>query len=62
MRLRNIPGAKDAILENRYVVQEPKNTKKESGISVFLKEQPVHIEVGSGKPVFDGHGKTSPGH
>ena len=35
MRLRNIPGAKDAILENRYVVQEPKNTKKESGISVF---------------------------
>lgn len=27
MRLRNIPGAKDAILENRYVVQEPKTQK-----------------------------------
>ena len=27
MRLRNIPGAKDAILENKYVVQEPKTQK-----------------------------------
>ena len=27
MRLRNIPGAKDAILESGYVVQEPKEHK-----------------------------------
>ena len=51
MRLRNIPGAKDAILENRYVVQEPK-THKGKWNQCFLKEQPVHIEVGMGKGRF----------
>ena len=51
MRLRNIPGAKDAILENRYVVQEPK-TQKGKWNQCFLKEQPVHIEVGMGKGRF----------
>ena len=51
MRLRNIPGAKDAILENRYVVQEPK-TQKGKWSQCFLKEQPVHIEVGMGKGRF----------
>ena len=30
MRLRNIPGAQDAILESPYVVQEPQ-TKKDTG-------------------------------
>ena len=29
MRLRNIPGAQDAILESPYVVQEPQ-TKKDN--------------------------------
>lgn len=51
MRLRNIPGAKDAILENRYVVQETK-TQKGKWNQCFLKEQPVHIEVGMGKGRF----------
>lgn len=51
MRLRNIPGAKDAILENRYVVQEPKTQKGKWNLC-FLKEQPVHIEVGMGKGRF----------
>lgn len=51
MRLRNIPGAKDAILENRYVVQEPK-TQKGKWNQCFLKKQPVHIEVGMGKGRF----------
>lgn len=51
MRLRNIPGAKDAILENKYVVQEPK-TQKGKWNQCFLKEQPVHIEVGMGKGRF----------
>ena len=51
MRLRNIPGAKDAILENRYVVQEPK-TQKGKWNQCFFKEQPVHIEVGMGKGRF----------
>ena len=51
MRLRNIPGAKDAILENKYVVQEPK-TQKGKWNQCLLKEQPVHIEVGMGKGRF----------
>ena len=31
MRLRNIPGAQDAILESSYVVQEPQTKKGHSG-------------------------------
>mgnify|MGYP000840283123 CR=1 FL=1 len=37
MRLRNIPGAQDAILESSYVVQEPQ-TKKGPGGEVFVKK------------------------
>ena len=48
MRLRNIPGAQDAILESPYVVQEPQ-TKKGHWTEVFEKKQPLHIEVGMGK-------------
>ena len=39
MRLRNIPGAQDAILESSYVVQEPQ-TKKGHWAEVFEKKQP----------------------
>ena len=42
MRLRNIPGAQDAILESPYVVQEPQ-TKKGHWGEVFVKKQPLHI-------------------
>ena len=51
MRLRNIPGAQDAILESPYVVQEPQ-TKKGHWAEVFEKKQPLHIEVGMGKGRF----------
>ena len=51
MRLRNIPGAQDAILESPYVVQEPQ-TKKGHWAEVFAKKQPLHIEVGMGKGRF----------
>ena len=51
MRLRNIPGAQDAILESPYVVQEPQ-TKKGHWAEVFAKKQPLHIEVGMGKGQF----------
>lgn len=51
MRLRNIPGAKDAILESRYVVQEPKEHKGR-WTECFKKAQPLHIEVGMGKGRF----------
>ena len=51
MRLRNIPGAKDAILESCYVVQEPENCKGRWA-ERFVKQQPIHIEVGMGKGRF----------
>ena len=51
MRLRNIPGAQDAILESPYVVQEPQ-TKKGHWGEGFAKKQPLHIEVGMGKGQF----------
>lgn len=51
MRLRNIPGAKPAILESSYVVHEPEAHK---GIwaAAFPKKQPLHIEIGMGKGRF----------
>ena len=51
MRLRNIPGAQDAILESPYVVQEPQ-TKKGHWGEVFAKKQPLHIGIGMGKGRF----------
>lgn len=51
MRLRNIPGAKDAILESPYVVQHPEAQKGCWG-AAFPKKQPLHIEVGMGKGRF----------
>jgi tRNA (guanine-N7-)-methyltransferase len=51
MRLRNIPGAKDAITESRFVIQNPQENKSRWS-SVFPKEQPLHIEVGMGKGRF----------
>ena len=51
MRLRNIPGAKDAIASSKYVVQKP---EKQRGIwnQLFENQNPVHIEVGMGKGRF----------
>lgn len=51
MRLRNIPGAKEAISESRFVVQEPE-TLKGHWSDVFPKKQPLYIEVGMGKGRF----------
>ena len=51
MRLRNIPGAKDAITGSNYGVQEPASHKGKWA-QVFPKDQPLHIEVGMGKGRF----------
>lgn len=51
MRLRNIPGAKDAIASSKYVVQEPEK-QKGAWSQVFGNQNPVHIEVGMGKGRF----------
>lgn len=51
MRLRNIPGAKDAIAESIYVIQNPQENKG-NWDKVFPQNQPVHLEVGMGKGRF----------
>ncbi|MCF0132743.1 MAG: tRNA (guanosine(46)-N7)-methyltransferase TrmB [Blautia sp.] len=51
MRLRNIPGAIEAIQESEFVVQEPEKHKGKWR-DVFFQTGPLHIEVGMGKGRF----------
>ena len=51
MRLRNIPGAKDAILECDWVIDEPEKFKGKWA-SVFGEKRPLFLEVGMGKGRF----------
>lgn len=51
MRLRNIPGADEAVKECSWVIKEPE-TKKENWGQVFGNTNPIHIEVGMGKGQF----------
>ena len=51
MRLRNIPGAKEAIANSRFVVHQVQE-KKGNWNRVFGNENPIHIEVGMGKGRF----------
>ncbi len=51
MRLRNIPGAREEISKNPFVIDEPKE-KKGHWNEVFGNENPVYIEVGMGKGRF----------
>lgn len=51
MRLRNIPGADEAIINSPYCIKEPE-LKKGSWQSEFSDRQPLHIEIGMGKGRF----------
>ena len=51
MRLRNVPGARETIIENQFSIQEPKQ-KKGKWAEVFGNDHPIHIEVGMGKGQF----------
>lgn len=51
MRLRNIPGANEAVLDSEYCINEPKN-QKGHWQDVFPSSQPLHIEIGMGKGRF----------
>ena len=51
MRLRNIPGAKEAIVENKYAVKDPEQHKGHWN-EVFENNHPIHIEIGMGKGKF----------
>ena len=51
MRLRNIPGADDAIQSSEYCIKQPE-TLKGNWQSIFPSAQPLHIEIGMGKGRF----------
>ena len=51
MRLRNLPGARETIIENQFSIQEPEQ-KKGKWAEVFGNDHPIHIEVGMGKGQF----------
>ena len=51
MRLRNIPGADEAIENSEYCVQET-NIHKGQWEMIFPTKQPLHIEIGMGKGQF----------
>jgi len=61
MRLRNKPWAKDKLQQySNYVIQEPENSRGNWG-EVFEKQQPLHIEIGTGKGQFiTGMAKANP--
>ena len=51
MRLRNVPGARETIIENQFSVQQPEQMKGKWA-EVFGNDHPIHIEVGMGKGQF----------
>lgn len=51
MRLRNIPGAREAIDISEYVIPEENECAGQWG-ELFGNGQPVHIEIGTGKGRF----------
>ena len=51
MRLRNVPGARDVMVENEYVFADPKGMVG-TWNHVFGNENPIHIEIGMGKGKF----------
>ena len=51
MRLRNIPGAREAIADNPYCILEG-NPQKGKWNTIFGNDNPIHIEVGMGKGQF----------
>ncbi|WP_210364878.1 tRNA (guanosine(46)-N7)-methyltransferase TrmB [Bacillus sp. REN3] len=61
MRLRNKPWAKDKLLQYPdYVIHEPEKFRGDWG-AVFEKDQPLHIEIGTGKGQFiTGMAKANP--
>ncbi len=51
MRLRNIPGAREAIDENPYCIKEPEQSKGKWN-EIFGNDNPIYIEIGMGKGQF----------
>ncbi len=51
MRLKNVPGSREAISDSRYCITEPEEYKGKWH-KLFNNDNPIHIEVGMGKGKF----------
>ena len=51
MRLRNVAGSREAIVQSRFVVQNPKE-RKNKWRELFGNSNPLQIEIGMGKGRF----------
>ncbi|MCR4840148.1 MAG: tRNA (guanosine(46)-N7)-methyltransferase TrmB [Lachnospiraceae bacterium] len=51
MRLRNVPGARDDIASSEHAIKEPEKLKG-NWKSVFGNDNPIHVEIGTGKGAF----------
>ncbi|MBE5957586.1 MAG: tRNA (guanosine(46)-N7)-methyltransferase TrmB [Lachnospiraceae bacterium] len=51
MRLRNVPGSREAIAESEFTINEPQNYKGKWN-EVFGNDKPIRIEIGMGKGKF----------
>ena len=51
MRLKNVPGSREAIAESDLVIHEPEKVKG-TWREVFGNGKPIHIEIGMGKGKF----------
>ena len=52
VRLRNVPGAREAIAESRFCINEPDRYKGSWRSDIFHNDHPLHIEIGMGKGDF----------
>ncbi len=52
MRLRNIPGAKEEILQSPYVITDPEVCRGRWNEEIFHNDHPIHMEIGMGKGRF----------
>ena len=51
MRLKNVPGSREAIADSVFVIHEPE-TKKGAWQQVFGNDHEIHVEIGMGKGRF----------
>lgn len=52
MRLRNIPGADEALENSLFVIKKPEEHRGRWKKDVFQNEHPLYIEIGCGKGLF----------
>ena len=52
MRLKNVPGSREAVAASDFVITDPDTKKGSWAKEVFGNNNPVHIEIGMGKGKF----------